>query len=58
VAASGGYWLLTAGDEVYADPTSIIGSIGVITGSFGFPELLEKVSDKKAKKTKLHTRFG
>src|SRR4029077_8686172 len=35
VAASGGYLLALAGDEIYADPSSIIGSIGVITAGFG-----------------------
>ena len=43
VAASGGYWLLTAGDEVWADESSIIGSIGVIAGGFGFPEALKRL---------------
>jgi signal peptide peptidase SppA len=43
VAASGGYWLACAADEVYADGASIIGSIGVISASFGFPALLEKL---------------
>ncbi len=42
VAASGGYWLLAAGDEVFADDSSIIGSIGVISAGFGFPELLAR----------------
>lgn len=42
VAASGGYWLATAGDEIYVDTNSIIGSIGVISASFGFHELLER----------------
>ena len=42
VAASGGYWLLAAGDEIYADDSSIIGSIGVISAGFGFPELLAR----------------
>lgn len=42
VAASGGYWLLTAADEVYADESSIIGSIGVVSAGFGFPELLKR----------------
>ncbi len=42
VAASGGYWLLAAGDEVFADHSSIIGSIGVISAGFGFPELLAR----------------
>ncbi len=43
VAASGGYMIAVAGDEIFADPSSIVGSIGVITASFGFPELLKKV---------------
>lgn len=43
VAASGGYFLAIAGDEVYADPSSIIGSIGVVSRSFGFVELLGKL---------------
>ncbi len=42
VAASGGYMLALAGDEIYADPSSIIGSIGVISASFGFDKLIEK----------------
>ncbi len=43
VAASGGYWLATAADEIYADESSIIGSIGVITAGFGFPQLLDRI---------------
>ena len=43
VAASGGYLISLAGDEIIADPTSIVGSIGVISGGFGFPELLRKI---------------
>ncbi len=42
VAASGGYWLACAADEIYADENSIIGSIGVISMGFGFPEVLKK----------------
>lgn len=42
VAASGGYWLMCAGDELYADVGSIVGSIGVISAGFGFPELLKR----------------
>lgn len=42
VAASGGYWLACAADEIYAEKSSIIGSIGVISAGFGFHELLEK----------------
>ena len=43
VAASGGYWLACAADEIYADVNSIVGSIGVISGGFGFTELIKKV---------------
>jgi serine protease SohB len=43
VAASGGYLIALAGDEIIADPTSIVGSIGVISGGFGFPELIKKL---------------
>ena len=43
VAASGGYYLAVAGDEIYADPSSIVGSIGVIFAGFGFDKALAKV---------------
>lgn len=43
VAASGGYYLAIAGDEIYADPSSIIGSIGVISQGFGFDKAIEKL---------------
>jgi serine protease SohB len=43
VAASGGYMLACAADEIICDPSSIVGSIGVIGGTFGFPRLLEKL---------------
>ncbi|MEO1719565.1 MAG: S49 family peptidase [Pseudomonadota bacterium] len=43
VAASGGYYIAVAGDEIYADPSSIIGSIGVIAASFGFVEAIDKI---------------
>lgn len=42
-AASGGYFIATAGDEIIADPSSIVGSIGVIFAGFGFVETLKKV---------------
>jgi serine protease SohB len=42
-AASGGYMLACAADEIIADPSSIVGSIGVVGGSFGFDKLLAKV---------------
>ncbi len=43
VAASGGYWLACAADEIYIDQNSVIGSIGVISPGFGFVDLLKKV---------------
>lgn len=42
VAASGGYWLAAAADEIYADDNSVVGSIGVISASFGVHELLAR----------------
>jgi serine protease SohB len=42
-AASGGYMLACAADEIIADPHSIVGSIGVVGGSFGFDKLLAKI---------------
>lgn len=43
VAASGGYLLALAGDEIIVDRSSIVGSIGVISASFGFPKLLDRI---------------
>src|ERR1700726_27663 len=43
VAASGGYMIACAGDEIFCDPSSIMGSIGVVGGSFGFPELIKRI---------------
>jgi signal peptide peptidase SppA len=43
VAASGGYWLATAGDEIYADHASLVGSIGVLYAGFGFVEALNRL---------------
>ncbi len=40
VAASGGYWLAASADEIYADPSSVLGSIGVISAGFGLQELI------------------
>jgi len=51
IAASGGYWLATAGDEIYADPSSILGSIGVVSAGFGFTELLQRVGIER----RIHT---
>lgn len=42
LAASGGYWLACAADEIWVDATSIVGSIGVVYASFGFPDLLAR----------------
>jgi signal peptide peptidase SppA len=43
VAASGGYMIACAGDEIFCDPSSILGSIGVVGGTFGFQELIRKI---------------
>ena len=43
VCASGGYFLALAGDEIHADPSSIVGSIGVVSASFGFDKLIDKI---------------
>lgn len=47
VAASGGYMIACAGDEIFADPSSIVGSIGVISAGFGFTEMIEKIGVKR-----------
>ena len=54
VAASGGYMIAVAGDEIVADPSSIVGSIGVISASFGFPDLLKKIGVER----RVHTAGG
>ena len=51
VGASGGYWLACAGDEIYAGNSSIVGSIGVVSGGFGFTELIQKLGIER----RLHT---
>ncbi|HET6607240.1 MAG TPA: S49 family peptidase [Rhodopila sp.] len=43
VGASGGYWLACAADEIHANPMSVVGSIGVVGGGFGFPDLLRRI---------------
>jgi signal peptide peptidase SppA len=43
VAASGGYMIACAGDEIFCDSSSILGSIGVIGGTFGFQDLIKKI---------------
>jgi signal peptide peptidase SppA len=54
VAASGGYWLACAADEIVADPASIVGSIGVISSSFGFHELIARHGIER----RVHTSGG
>ena len=51
VAASGGYWLACAADEIYAHPTSLVGSIGVVSGGFGLTGLIERYGIER----RLHT---
>ena len=51
VAASGGYFIAVAGDEIFADPSSIVGSIGVIYAGFGFEDAIEKLGVKR----RIHT---
>ncbi|MCK7610800.1 S49 family peptidase [Roseibium sediminicola] len=43
VAASGGYMIAVAGDEIFVDPSSIVGSIGVVAAGFGFTEMIKKI---------------
>ncbi|MFN7002308.1 MAG: S49 family peptidase [Roseinatronobacter sp.] len=43
VAASGGYWLATAADEIYTDANSVVGSIGVISAGFGLQEMIARI---------------
>ncbi len=52
VAASGGYWLAAAADEIFADPSSIIGSIGVISAGFGFTEAMRRLGIER----RVHTQ--
>ena len=51
VAASGGYWLALAGDEIFSEETSLLGSIGVISASFGFSQLIGRLGVER----RLHT---
>jgi signal peptide peptidase SppA len=51
VAASGGYWLALAGDEIFSEETSILGSIGVVSSGFGFSRLIERLGVER----RLHT---
>jgi len=43
IAASGGYMIALAGDEIITDPSSIVGSIGVVSAGFGFQDLIKKI---------------
>lgn len=54
VAASGGYWLACAADEIYADRASIVGSIGVIAAGFGFHEAIARLGVER----RVHTAGG
>lgn len=54
VAASGGYWLACAADDIWADETSIVGSIGVISAGFGFADLIERHGIER----RVHTAGG
>src|SRR3982075_3367903 len=54
VAASGGYMIACAGDEIFCDPSSILGSIGVVGGTFGFQELIRKIGVER----RLYTAGG
>ena len=51
VAASGGYWLACAADEIIVDPSSIVGSIGVISAGFGFQDLIARMGVER----RMHT---
>ncbi|MBV9859231.1 MAG: S49 family peptidase [Alphaproteobacteria bacterium] len=51
VAASGGYWLALAGDEIFAEESSILGSIGVVSSGFGFARVLDRLGIER----RLHT---
>jgi serine protease SohB len=50
-AASGGYWIACAADEIVADPASILGSIGVIAAGFGFQDALSKLGVERRLRT-------
>lgn len=54
VAASGGYWLACAADEILADASSIVGSIGVVSAGFGFQEAISRLGIER----RVHTAGG
>src|SRR5258708_38308074 len=51
VAASGGYMIACAADEIFCDPSSIVGSIGGVGGSFGFPKIMDKLGIERPRYT-------
>lgn len=51
IAASGGFWLACAADEIFCDPTSILGSVGVISAGFGFQDAIGRIGVER----RLHT---
>jgi ClpP class serine protease len=55
-AASGGYMIACAADEIFADPASIVGSIGVVSASFGFDRLIERIGVERRVHTAGPTR--
>ena len=56
LAASGGYYIAVAGDEIYADPASIVGSIGVISAGFGFERAIDKLGVTRRVYTAGHSK--
>lgn len=56
VAASGGYFIAVAGDEIIADPSSVVGSIGVIFAGFGFDEAIKKIGVSRRVYTAGHNK--
>ena len=56
VAASGGYLIACAGDEIYANSSSIVGSIGVMSASFGFQDAIKKIGVERRVYTAGKTR--
>jgi signal peptide peptidase SppA len=58
IAASGGYMLACAGDEIYADGSSLIGSIGVVSSGFGFTHLIQKLGVERRVYTAGENKFS
>jgi signal peptide peptidase SppA len=57
VAASGGYMIACAGDEIYADASSIVGSIGVLSAGFGFVDLINRIGVERRVYTSGQNKF-